>query len=41
MYASQNGHVEVVNTLLQHGASVEMPDNVRRGTGARSDSVNT
>ena len=29
MYASQNGHEEVVNTLLQqHGASVEMPDNV-------------
>ena len=23
MFASQNGHVEVVNTLLQHGASVD------------------
>ena len=29
MYASQDGHVEVVNTLLQHGASVEMQDNVK------------
>ena len=29
MYASQDGHVEVVNTLLQHGASAEMQDNVR------------
>ena len=28
MMVSQNGHVEVVNTLLQHGASVEMQDNV-------------
>ena len=29
MSASQDGHVEVVNTLLQHGASIEMQDNVR------------
>ena len=28
MYASQNGHVEVVDTFLQHGASVELPNNV-------------
>ena len=29
MSASLDGHVEVVNTLLQHGASVEIEENVR------------
>ena len=29
MYASQNGHVEVVDTLLQHEASVDLQNNVR------------
>ena len=29
MYASGNGHVEVVDTLLQHGAKVDLKDNVR------------
>ena len=24
MYASQNGHVEVVDKLLQHGATVDL-----------------
>ena len=28
MEASQNGHVEVVNTLLQHGARVDMQKKV-------------
>ena len=28
MSASQYGHVEVVNTLLQHGASVDLKDEV-------------
>ena len=28
MIASQNGHAEVVDTLLQHGASVDLQDNV-------------
>ena len=28
MKASQNGHAEVVDTLLQHGASVDLQDNV-------------
>ena len=28
MSASQNGHVEVVNTLLQHGASVDHQEEV-------------
>ena len=28
MEASQNGHAEVVDTLLQHGASVDLQDNV-------------
>ena len=28
MYASQNGHVEVVNMLLQHGARVDQQDEV-------------
>ena len=28
MFASLNGHVEVVNTLLQHGASVDLKDEV-------------
>ena len=28
MFASQNGHVEVVDTLLQHGASVDLQSNV-------------
>ena len=28
MIASQNGHVEVVDTLLQHGASVDLKDKV-------------
>ena len=29
MYASQNGHVEVVDKLLQHGATVDLQDKVR------------
>ena len=28
MFASQNGHVEVVNMLLQHGARVDLQDKV-------------
>ena len=28
MFASQNGHVEVVNTLLQHGASMDQQEEV-------------
>ena len=28
MIASQNGRVEVVNTLLQHGASVDLKEEV-------------
>ena len=28
MITSLNGHVEVVNTLLQHGASVDLKDEV-------------
>ena len=28
MFASQNGHVEVVDTFLQHGASVDLQNNV-------------
>ena len=28
MFASQNGHVEVVDTLLQHEASVDLQSNV-------------
>ena len=28
MIASQNGHVEVVNTLLQHGASMDQQEEV-------------
>ena len=28
MYASQNGHVEVVNMLLQHGAKVDLQNKV-------------
>ena len=28
MYASENGHVEVVNMLLQHGARVDLQDEV-------------
>ena len=29
MYASRNGHVEVVDKLLQHGATVDLHDKVR------------
>ena len=29
MLASQNGHVDVVNVLLQHGASVDLQDKVK------------
>ncbi|CAI7995629.1 hypothetical protein GBAR_LOCUS1722 [Geodia barretti] len=29
MAASQNGHVEVVDKLLQHGATVDLHDEVR------------
>ena len=29
MIASQNGHVDVVNVLLQHGASVHLQNKVR------------
>ena len=29
MIASQNGHVDVVNVLLQHGASVDLQNNVK------------
>ena len=29
MNASQNGHVEVVNRLLEHGASVDLQNKVR------------
>ena len=29
MIASLNGHVDVVNTLLQHGASVDLKDEVQ------------
>ena len=28
MFASQNGHVEVVNMLLQHGAKVDLQNKV-------------
>ena len=28
MYASQDGHVEVVNMLLQHGARVDLQNKV-------------
>ena len=28
MWASQNGHVEVVDKLVQHGATVDLQDNV-------------
>ena len=28
MVASQNGHVEVINMLLQHGARVDLQDKV-------------
>ena len=28
MIASQNGHADVVDTLLQHGASVDLQGNV-------------
>ena len=28
MYASDNGHVEVVDKLLQHGATVNLQDEV-------------
>ena len=28
MYAAQNGHVKVVDTLLQHEASVDMKNTV-------------
>ena len=28
MVASQNGHVEVVDKLLQHGATVDLQDQV-------------
>ena len=28
MFASWNGHVEVVDKLLQHGATVDMKDQV-------------
>ena len=28
MYASLNGHVEVVDKLLQHGATVDLQDKV-------------
>ena len=28
MYASQNGHVEVVDKLLQHGATVDLQKEV-------------
>ena len=28
MLASENGHVEVVDKLLQHGATVDLPDSV-------------
>ena len=28
MFASLNGHVQVVAELLQHGARVDMPDKV-------------
>ena len=28
MYASQNGQLEVVNMLLQHGARVDLQDEV-------------
>ena len=31
MVAVQNGHVEVVDTLLQHGASVDSQNNVSAG----------
>ena len=29
MIASENGHVEVVDMLLQHGAMVDMPNKVQ------------
>ena len=32
MVASQNGHVEVVDKLLQHGATVDLQDNVCTAT---------
>ena len=32
MVASQNGHVEVVDKLLQHGATVDLQDNVCNAT---------
>ena len=30
MYASQNGHMEVVDKLLQHGARVDLQNKVSR-----------
>ena len=30
MIASQNGHVDVVDVLLQHGASVDLQNKVKR-----------
>ena len=32
MIASQNGHVEVVDTLLQHGARVDLQNKVNSFT---------
>ena len=32
--AAQDGHIEVVNTLLQYGATVDMADIVRTGVAA-------
>ena len=29
MYASEDGHVEVVDNLLQHGATVDLENRVR------------
>ena len=35
MFASQNGHAEVVDTLLQHGARVDLQSNVSAALSAR------
>ena len=40
MCASKNGHVEVVNMLLQHGASVDLQYKVQYFLGKVSPSLN-
>ena len=40
MVASENGHVEVVNMLLQHGARVDLQNKVQYFLGKVSPSLN-